>query len=300
MNITTIAPDSRQSLIVVAFLASVFLFNSHIVGSAWSQSSSGDSSSSAGSGNLSDEVLSNSLIRDYNGDGVIEIDAFGDSITKGSGDLVPVGEENAEFPQTNNKFGYPYRVETYLGILVDNEGVPGEVISRAGLQRFTSSLKQATPDIVLIEGGANDANEGVSGSEYTAALQTMINLAHLSGVKVVLHTTPPTCCDHSNITNLVEGFVNVMRSLAAINGLTVADSHQAFKNSCTSGEECYLLNLPEGLHPNIAGYDIMGEVATATLLKIDLLADGGAAELEKALNLAPGSIKTKPTPSTTP
>ncbi len=264
----------------------------------WGQSSSSSSSSgnSSSAGGVSDDVLSNSLITDHDGDGSIEIDAFGDSITRGSGDTIPVGELNAEFPATNGKYGYPYRMETYLGLAVDNRGVSGEVISRAGLERFVSSMANATPDIIFIEGGANDANEGVSATEFTAALQTMINVAHLKDVQVVLHTTPPTCCDHGNLSSIVDGLMNVMRTLGSINGLPVADTNQAFKNICGDSEECYLLNLPEGLHPNITGYDIMGEVATATALKIDLLAPEGAAELEKALNLPPGSVKTKPTP----
>jgi hypothetical protein len=54
------------------------------------------------------------------------------------------------------------------------------------------------------------------------------------------------------------------------------------------------MNLPEGLHPNSSGYDVVGEAVVASLLNIDLFAPEGPATLETALSLVPGTIITVP------
>jgi|GEM_PF-1012503 len=263
---------------------------------ALAQSSSSSSSSAAPSGPDPD-AIKNSILEDVNGDGLIQLEAFGDSITRGVGDFVPAGEEDLEnFPDiTGKEAGYPLRVETLLGISVKNSGVPGEILNTEGLVRFIATLPQTLPDTVFISGGANDANDRASTTDFNASLQTMINFARAVGVNVVLVTTPRPGSDHENLAPFVDAYVTQMRASSIINDLPLADANQAFSKSCNISR-CYLLNLPEGLHPNIEGYDIMGEAVLASIFRIDLNLADGAGKLETALNLPAGTVKTKPLP----
>ena len=71
------------------------------------------------------------LVVDKNGDGKIDILAFGDSITRGVGDVPPT-EEGVFTPfEPREEAGYPLRLETMLGINIQNLGVPGDRAGRA-------------------------------------------------------------------------------------------------------------------------------------------------------------------------
>ena len=164
-----------------------------------------------------------------------------------------------------------------------------------GVQRFASTVPSDKPDIAIISGGANDAIFLRDSGDYFFAVQTMINIARASGALPVLVTIPTLCCDHNGIRPYADGYNTKMRALASNNEVPIADVNQAYLNTCDS-QACYLLNLPEGLHPNISGYDVMGEMIAATLLGIDLLAADGPALLAQALNIPVDDILTQPTP----
>ena len=278
---------------ISAIILGSFLLYVPLAEAQSSSSASSGSSSSAAAGPSSD-ALKNSILEDVNGDGLIELEAFGDSITRGVGDFIPVGDSPDEFPSIVGKeAGYPLRLEQTLALSVRNRGVPGEILNTEGLERFVRELPQQLPDIIFISGGANDANARASTNDYFYSLQTMVNFAQALGVKVVLVTTTPTCCEHENLVPYVDAYVTNMRAIGLINGLDLADANKAFSNTCAVGH-CYLLNLEEGLHPNIEGYDVMTEAVLASIFRIDLFAADGAEKLESALNLTAGSIKTKP------
>ncbi len=239
-----------------------------------------------------------SLITDVNGDGTIEILAFGDSLTRGVGDFVEAGEDVQRETLTppEQEAGYPLRVEGYLRVGVTNAGVPGEDVVTRGAQRFAQLMVNSRPDIVIIGGGANDAiRQKAPGAVYNA-LQSMVNIAFATGaVPLVINIAPP-CCQHAGYANLIREYNYEISRLALINSVGFADIAQAFSNTSNGSAECELLNLPEGLHPNIEGYDVTGELITGRLLGIDLLTVGGAAQFETALNLPAGSVRTVPTP----
>ncbi|MCC6220982.1 MAG: hypothetical protein IT291_07060 [Deltaproteobacteria bacterium] len=240
------------------------------------------------------DYLLNSNIADYNSDGALTFAAFGDSITRGVGDTYAVGDTvHKTDPIDVGEAGYPLRVETVMGINVFNLGDPGETLSEEGLVRFAEKIPNLRPDIVFIGGGSNDAFSWISESDFFRSAQTMINIARASGSFPILHSTPPSCCEHSGIATFTEGYNRQLETLAAVNDLPFSNVNKGFTNTCKSSK-CYLLNLPEGLHPNIEGYDVMGEVVMASLLNIDLFAPNGPQSLELALNLPPGSVKTVP------
>ncbi len=239
------------------------------------------------------DVPTDSILTDVNGDGNIDLVGFGDSITRGAGDFIPAGEEELVITP-EGEAGYPLRVENLLGLNVLNLGDPGEQISILGLPRFAATIPHVGRDFVVLSGGSNDARDPIPVNQFYVAIQTMINIARATGVQVVLMTAPPACCNHRFLNGPVSSYNSQFRVLATVNELRLADVAHAFENTCPVMEGCFLLNLPEGLHPNIKGYDLIGENVIATLYGIDLFAPEGAGYLETILALPAGSVLTRP------
>jgi len=246
---------------------------------------------------INPDFLSNSYLEDRNGDGQIKLAAFGDSITRGVGDFTSADEEvySLPLPAANQEAGYPLRIEKKALIGVANLGDPGEVLSTEGLPRYAQLIPSGGYDVIMLSGGSNDARDKITRSDFFRSVQTMINIGSIVGAQVVLVTAPPACCNHGNLSAFVREYDSTYRTLAFVNDVPLADVYQAFANTCELGN-CKLLGLPEGLHPNTSGYDVMGEMVISTLLGIDLLTTDGASQYEVALNLPPGSVLTKPNP----
>lgn len=240
--------------------------------------------------------LSDSLLQDRNGNGTIDILGFGDSLTRGTGDFQAANQTIFSVPEIaeNQEAGFPLRLETYLGIGIKNDGNPGERVIDGGLHRFARTIPSRRPDVVIISEGSNDARDSSDPRSYFQTVQTMINIARASGSEPLLWTIPRACCGHAFLVPSTAKYNNEVETLGVINEVVVADMAQAYFNSCQSAD-CFLLNRPEGLHPNTEGYDVIGEMLAGALLNIDLLAPDGASELETALRLPPGSVHTKPT-----
>lgn len=234
------------------------------------------------------------LLIDNNGSGGIEIAAFGDSIVKGVGDFEAAHQKVFSVGDPSSEASFPLRIESLLQIPVTNMGRPGEVLSTSGLGRFAAKIPSLRPDIVIIHGGSNDAFNGISTAKFSHSVQAMINIAKAHGITPILANIPPSCCNHSQLPPRTNSYNQELRNISAANEVVIADNSKAFLNVCGGNSECYLLNLPEGLHPNVEGYDVMGETSIAALLGIDLFAPDGPTDLESALGLPAGSVKTVP------
>ncbi|MEP1743237.1 MAG: arylesterase [Kangiellaceae bacterium] len=66
-----------------------------------------------------------------------------------------------------------------------NGSISGET-SSGGLVRFPNQLKQAEPDVVVLELGANDGLRGFDLATTRSNLTKMIELSHQAGAKVLL------------------------------------------------------------------------------------------------------------------
>lgn len=238
------------------------------------------------------------ILEDINGDGLVQFLAFGDSITRGVGDGISPGVEAPEFlGEPTGEAGFPQRLETWLGISVSNRGVPGERLAEAGIFRFTSVVGSSPADYVLISEGANDSVSLTADIVVRKSLQTLINITKILGKKAVLVGIPPTSGGHSGVRPFIDSYNRAYADLADLNDLTYANIDANFKNSCDAEEGCYLLNQPEGLHPNRKGYDAMAEVIVAALYNIDLLAPGGNVLLAEALGRPVSSLAIKSPPA---
>lgn len=240
-------------------------------------------------------AMGESVLVDRNGDGQMIIYAFGDSITRGVGDDRPTGTyvDSILETQSAGDTGYPLRIELLLGVSVMNLGSPGERLVRTGVYRFARAIPNSTADIVFISEGSNDAIDMVNSTVYHRTVQTMINITKAFGKTPVLGTIVPTCREHSSLAPHITSYNARIRELAVVNDVPLADTYQAFANTCNISD-CHLLNEPEGLHPNGVGYTVYGESVIARLLGIDLLAPDGPTLLEQALGLEPGTVLTVP------
>lgn len=225
-----------------------------------------------------------SILVDRNGDGIVSALAFGDSITFGIGDSLNGG-------------GFPARLSTLLGIPIENEGSPGEILTENGVSRFPNEIGSTTADIIFILEGANDAVHRVEQRTYQNAIQRIVNVANIQGRTVVLSTLPAPTAQHASLAPFTNTYSDAIQSIAISNNLQVADYKTAWETTCLNQTECELYNLPEGLHPNETGYTAMSQVAASAAMGIDILSASGASELESALNLTPGTVIVKPLPA---
>jgi lysophospholipase L1-like esterase len=235
----------------------------------------------------------NFALQDVNNDGQVKLLAFGDSITRGVGDF----HEPGEFIRSVNfapigEAGYPLRLEIWLNLPVQNRGVPGERINTGGVFRFAPTLARSDSDHVIISEGANDAFSAYSSANLARDLQAMINIASAMGKKPILMTIPPPCCDRSGLRPFVEEYNLRYRDLASVNRVPLADSDRGFRHVCPQAR-CPLLNLPEGLHPNSRGYDVIGEVLAASFYNINLFTPGGSADLADVLGIPENQLQIK-------
>lgn len=258
-----------------------------------------DSTGPTSSTGLSADVAAASILTDKNGDGTVRIGCVGDSITRGTGDGNAPGEEIETLVQPTGEAGYPFRIELALKVPVLNSGVPGQVFSTDGLSRFSRLVQSQPSDIFIVSGGANDSQLFTTVGAISRSAQTMINMIRALGRTPMLMTIPPICCNRVQFRGLTAQYNEEYRALASINQVKLANVEKGFVNTCKD-DKCFLLNLPEGLHPNTAGYDVMAEVVSASILNIDLFAPDGPTLLAQALGRAPGSIRTKPDPVATP
>lgn len=227
------------------------------------------------------------LAQDINSDGVVRVLSFGDSLTFGVGD----GDITAE---SSVKGGYPNRAELLLGFPFDNFGQPGEELTDGGSDRLLSLLQNSIDDYVLILEGANDAYRGVAAETYRSSLQRAINAASVLGKLPVVMTPPLPCCEHGAQVADTVRYISQVQAVAVANDLPLVDLDRAWRTTCDSIGECDLYNLPQGLHPNAKGYDVIAQTVAARFLGIDIFASDGASQLEQALGLPAGTVLVKP------
>jgi lysophospholipase L1-like esterase len=199
------------------------------------------------------------ILGDRNGDGSVEVIAFGDSITYGVGDGYSPDEYVEEISDFGKPRGYPVRLSSLLGVSVLNAGVPGEGLaedgSETGVERFPSVVLGSDADVVIIAEGTNDAQRLVPNDVFGPALQKMVNVARASGKQVVLSTLANPIGLRSQYAPFTANISNLIRDVAAINSLPLVDIEALFETGCPVYDDCQYYNRPEGLHPNTLGYD---------------------------------------------
>ena len=234
------------------------------------------------------------VLSDKNGSGTIMVVAIGDSLTAGLGDGIAVGADIPVLQGTEFGEGYPGRLTRLLGVPVENEGIPGEEFSTGGIVRFPTEVISSNADAVILFEGLNDSFSKESPAELGRMVQRAANVSRALNRNLVLVTLPPPCCNHAGRENFIDSYTQQIREVGAVNNLPVADVAKAWDTTCQNREECELFNLPEGLHPNKLGYDVIAQTIAASILDIDIFAADGAAKLAAATGISVTDVKVKP------
>ena len=232
-----------------------------------------------------------SVLSDRNDDGAVQALALGDSLTFGIGDGLPPGAEIESIEGPLSPQGFPVRVAEYLGIPVENAGIPGEELTGEGVGRVPAEMRKTRADVITLFWGANDAVKQVPLGEFRRQLQRALNVGRSLNKEVVLVTPPPPCCLRSGLKPFTSAYASVVRDVGAANDAAVYDLEQLWIRRCPRNDECPLLNRPEGLHPNTLGYDFIALGLTATVLDLRLTSPTDADNLAAATGLDPELVR---------
>ncbi len=205
------------------------------------------------------------LLGDVTGDGSVTVLAFGDSITYGVGDGGNPGDYVETIEDSGEPRGYPKRLSAAISAGVNNAGSPGERFLYDGFARLMSFIIGGDVDTVVFMEGTNDAFHRIEGRDYRIALQRMLNVARAENKNVLLNTLPPPVASNASLALFTTLYSSIMRDLGVLNSVPVADVEQKFRQNCPDLDSCQLYNLPEGLHPNSAGYDAISKVVSEAL-----------------------------------
>ena len=165
----------------------------------------------------------------------VEIIAFGDSITAGTG---------------SDSGGYPARLQQIIQSTgkpcsIYNCGVPGERTYQ-GVDRIDTVLDYIPADIILIMEGTNDIRSGYPWQTTQLNLQLMIDKAKARGVTPILATLTPSNQVNSEV--LIPNRWNPMiKELARQNEILLVDQYSALEALWSSLND-------DGIHPNDDGY----------------------------------------------
>jgi len=136
---------------------------------------------------------------------------------------------------------------------VVNRGNPGEELAD-GVSRLPGVLATDSPQVVLVQEGANDVNQGHSPATMAAALRSMVRDARNRGMQPYVGTLLPQrplgvngSCRGFGADNVVAANDQI-RAMATSEAAPLVDLYQAFGG--VPGE----LIGPDGLHPTEAGY----------------------------------------------
>jgi acyl-CoA thioesterase-1 len=154
--------------------------------------------------------------------------------------------------------GYPARVAAELerrglGIRAINAGISGDT-SAGGLERLDWLLAQE-PDLVVVELGANDGLRGQPLEAIEANLAAIVERSLAAGARVVVAGMKiPT----NYGPEYTAGFEAIYPRVARRPGVTLIPF---LLDGVAARPE---LNLPDGIHPNAGGYEVVaGTVADA-------------------------------------
>ncbi|HXA50701.1 MAG TPA: GDSL-type esterase/lipase family protein [Candidatus Acidoferrum sp.] len=162
------------------------------------------------------------------------------------------------------RYGKFFPGEAYL-----NRGISGQVTPQL-LLRFRQDVIALQPKVVVILGGTNDigGSLGPIDPEATHAnIMSMVDLSRAHNIRVVLSSLTPVCDYISPQTEKrpiekLKAMNNWLKDYSAKNGIVYLDYWPAML------DEAGVLRKEltwDGLHPNDAGYDVMGPLAAKAI-----------------------------------
>lgn len=177
------------------------------------------------------------------------------SIEPGENRVVFLGSSIFEF--------WKMRVPQYFSNkLYIDRGVSGQ-ISPQLLIRFRQDVIDLNPKAVIILAGSNDIGGSTGHVTYESIMnniKSMVELARLNQIKVILCTYLPI----NNYPDEIIALNKLIKNYAAENDLTLLDYFTPLANSRNMQKPEQTI---DGVHPNIAGYQIMAKVTDEAIAK---------------------------------
>lgn len=175
--------------------------------------------------------------------------ALGDSLTAGYG--LQSGEDFASKLQES-------LIREGLDVRIDNAGVSGDTTA-GGLARLDRAIEgEQRPDLVLVALGANDMLRGIDTAVTKKNLSDILRIlkekdipAFLIGIRSPTATTPFFRGKFDRIYKDLKDEYNVPLYPFFLDGVAMKTD----------------LNLPDGLHPNAKGVDVIVEKITPSVVK---------------------------------
>jgi acyl-CoA thioesterase I len=184
---------------------------------------------------------------------------WGFSTTTMAATMVFLGDSLTAGFNVDAQDAYPALVEQLAqrdqrGWKIINAGISGDTTA-GGVRRIAWALK-AKPAVMLIALGANDGLRGLSVADMKKNLSAIITQAKNNGVRVLLAgmQLPKNYGEEYR-----QAFAEVYPALAKEHNVPLLP----FLLTGVAGDAT--LNLPDGIHPNLAGHKIIAQTVYAAL-----------------------------------
>ncbi len=193
------------------------------------------------------------------GDGGTRVTALGDSITAGAPlwDPDPATRESLG-TGADEKSQYEYWAERKLGdASFRNCGVSGQRTDEIA-QRFDECTKGA--EVLIVQGGANDLNQGSSPESAAANLRKMVRRGKERGLQVAITDLVPWPGGHPQYTPKVRRLNELIAQIGEEEDVPLIAFNEALADPAKPGlmRDGYVSD--DQIHPTVAGYRQLGEV----------------------------------------
>ncbi len=193
----------------------------------------------------------------------ITIVGIGDSTTAGTPEfLSPV--EAPPSGRGNPKSQYCYwmvRVHPEWRFL--NKGVNGQRSDQI-LSRFERDVLSERPDVVIVLAGVNDIYQGMTIRSVERNLEAMFSIAKSNGVVPLAATVLPYNEAGQRERRSIRELNAWVKEASNASGVLFCDTNLAVRDKDNPD---LLASSPDGLHPDVDGYRLMGEALSAALEK---------------------------------
>jgi lysophospholipase L1-like esterase len=138
---------------------------------------------------------------------------------------------------------------------IRNRGISGDWATKS-VDRFERDVIAYKPKIVIIEVGTNDIGRGLDTERIIACKETMVKRAKTHDIDVILCSILPVRGEYisNHPTSAIMEMNKALSNLSRREGAVYVDLYSKLADKQGNFREEYTI---DGLHPSLAGYEIM-------------------------------------------